>query len=353
MYLIDSAIIYKNTCECYCLYRQSQWNNLQAHYSGYWMFLTNSNDIGGFLWMQYMTIIQIMFYELITNKESSLLSCLCSVNKINVTTDNYTIKHNNNHRWTGCDLYPLIVGLNTAITKNLDECYRIYSKEKYGEQIFQNKPFNRGWNYANMIAEELQKLDYNIGQILSSATQNGDKQKEKTTELKKVEARDTISRIPNPEVTDKLNKFAENRKANDLALSEQIEQLQLSLQNELQQIIAIREGIDYNITQEAISQFVFLFSLLNDTLQYHSGSNRKDGYSNLIESCEDLLENIMQSLTMLGVEMINDVGKPFDPGRHKAVSGMQPKRLSSVTKVVKIGFIYKNKVLEKAEVEIT
>ena len=149
-----------------------------------------------------------------------------------------------------------------------------------------------------------------------------------------------------------MNQLAENRRANDSAISEQIQALQVSLQDELKQIMAIREGIDYNLTQEAINQFISLFTLLSETLIYHPNNENKDSYTNLVESCEDFLENIKQSLAMLGVAIINDVGKPFDPEKHKTVRGVQPTRMATISKVVKIGFAYKNKVLEKAEVEL-
>lgn len=335
IYFYDEAVAYR---DCH----------KQARYS----ILPKNNNYVEEVCEKYLNIIQVMFYELIKERESCLLSWLCNVNNIYGKGENYIIKNRTHNNETRYDIYPLIIGLNTYITNGLDECYTIFFRCKFDNKIFLNLPFDYRQDYNN-VAKELQRLDWNIKSILYEAIPNSNIQIRKPTELKNVKALERVFRIPEPGLTDKLNAFAEKRKAHDLALSEQFEQLQVSLQNELKQIREIREGIDYNITQEAISQFISLFSLLNDTLLYHSNSNSKESYTNLIESCEDLLANIIQSLAMLGVTIIDDVGKTFDPGKHKAVSGMQPNHLSTITKVVKIGFIYKNKVLEKAEVEIS
>jgi molecular chaperone GrpE (heat shock protein) len=240
-----------------------------------------------------------------------------------------------------------------AFSKNLEECGYLYST-KYRENAFQGKAFSKDSDCVVWATDALRVLDDNIGRILTSSVQSSKelKQKDNTRKAEKTRTLDTILRIHDPKLTDKLNRFAEDRRVNDSAMLERIQQLQVSLQDELKQIMAIREGIDYNITQEAISQFVSLFYLLSETLQYHPDDESKDSYHNLVESCEDFLENIKQSLAMLGVTIINDVSKPFDPEKHIAAHGFKAIRNGVITKVVKIGFAYKNKVLEKAEVEL-
>lgn len=307
----------------------------------------------------YVRIIGMMFYELITKKNSLLLSRLCDAGNLRVEVVNFSLTYQSfnsqvPHVENACDLYALIHGLNIAFSKNLDECSRLFATSKYAEFIFQARRFSQEFDYITPITEALRELDANIFRLCNAAFQGGEKtaQKEILAEPKSVMVSDRIIRAHDSKLTDKLNQLAENRKASDGAISEQVQQLQVILQNELKQIMAIREDIDYNIMREAICQFISLFSLLSETLQYHPNDDNKDSYYDLIESCKDFLENIKQSLAMLGVTIINDVGKPFDTEKHKAVRGMQPSRLAAVTKVVKIGFIYKNKVLEKAEVEL-
>ena len=302
----------------------------------------------------YVQIIGAMFFELITKKNSSLLSMLCAVNEINVDVVNFNTKFQRCNFKGTYDLLPLLVGLNAAFTRGLDECSYLYTS-KYGKDIFQGKVFSKDCDNVPAVTDELRTLDDNIGRCVSASSQSVEKQKREEKmpeEPNKSKVPDTILRIHDPKLTDKLNQFADNRMANDSAISEQLQTLQVSLQNELKQIMTIREGIDYSITQEAINQFISLFALLSETLRYHPNNKNKDSYTNLIESCEDFLENIKQSLAMLGVTIINDVGKPFDPEKHRTVRDVQPTRISTISKVVKIGFSYKNKVLEKADVEL-
>ena len=128
--------------------------------------------------------------------------------------------------------------------------------------------------------------------------------------------------------------------------------LQSSLQDELKEVMSIREEIEYKMMREAINQFLHLFSLVSEILQYHDKNDEnKDSHRNLIESCEDFLENIMQSLSIIGVKIINDEGTPFDPKRHEIANGGQAIR-TTVAKVVDVGFIYKEQILKKAVVEL-
>ena len=355
MVLTDSIKLYEVACKYGK--QQNQSGHLPGQHNGYGYnnygaTYSRSNSSHIDLETYYIQIIGTMFFELITKKNSGLLSLLCAVNEINVDVANFNTKFQRYNFKSTYDLFPLLVGLNAAFTKGLSECSYVYSK--YGKDIFQGKSFSQGYEYVTAVTDELQTLDDNIGRCVSASSQSVEKpkRKEEVSEPKKSKAPDTILRIHAPELTDKLNQLAENRRANDSAISEQIQALQVSLQDELKQIMAIREGIDYNLTQEAINQFISLFTLLSETLIYHPNNENKDSYTNLVESCEDFLENIKQSLAMLGVAIINDVGKPFDPEKHKTVRGVQPTRMATISKVVKIGFAYKNKVLEKAEVEL-
>lgn len=362
MVITDSTKIYEKACYYGRQLSQAQQGYSQNQSNGYSYvdgYSGSNYNQSVDLETYYVQIIGTMFYELITKKTSDLLSLLCSVNDIRIETVNYKIKYQSYNFKRTYDLMPIIDGLNTAFSKSLEECSYLFIT-KYKKDIFQGKAFNQGFDYVNWITDALRTLDDNIDRTLSAPTQSGDDKVKRDKTSKAIESKtkesktpETILRIHDPKLTDKLNQFADNRRANDFAMSEQIQQLQVSLQDELKQIMAIREGIDYNISQEAISQFLSLFALLSETLQYHPKDENKDSYHNLIESCEDFLENIKQSLAMLGVTTINDVGKPFDPEKHKTVRGMQPTRSATISKVIKIGFAYKNRVLEKAEVELS
>lgn len=350
MVITDSSGLYEKACQKAKRYIQSQQGyNGYGQRNGYGSGYSTNADLE----LYYVQIIGMMFYELMTKKNSSLLSMLCSLNGICVEATNFSISYRRYNSNTAWDIVPILDGLNTAFIKSLAECGFVFSK--YRKDIFQNKVFKEGFDYITSITADLKTLDENISRLLSLPLKVSEKikRKELPVEPKKAKVPDTILRIHDPKLTDKLNQFAENRRANDSALSEQIQQLQSALQDELKQIMAMREDIEYNITQEPIKQFISLFALLSETLQYHNPNDeKKDSYQNLIESCEDFLENIKQSLALLGVTMINDVGKLFDPEKHKTVRGIQPTRMATISKVVKIGFAYKNIVLEKAVVEL-
>jgi molecular chaperone GrpE (heat shock protein) len=352
MAVTDSLTLYNNACLKYSICPQ---NYQDYHGQKQRTDHTSADNQSVSLESYYVQIIAAMFHELMTRGSSSLLSKLCSINNIHFEAANFSIAYKRDGvSKTVWDIIPILDGINAVFTKNLDECNCIFSDHK--DNVFQGKVFKEGFDYAAVISSKLKILDENIGRILSASTQSEADSKQnqnaRTVKEEKPKTPDILLRIHDPKLTDKLNQLAENRRANDSDLSERIQQLQVSLQDELKQIMVIREGIDYNITQEAINQFVLLFFLVSETLQYHPNDENKDSYHNLVESCEDFLANIEQSLVMLGVTIINDINKQFDPEKHKAARDHQPTRGAMITKVVKIGFAYKDKVLEKAEVEL-
>lgn len=303
----------------------------------------------------YVEIIEAMFYELVTKRCSDLLSELCSKNGVRIELNNFRINFLkvNGNKEGGYDILPFLEGLDAAFSKNINECPGLYNKHQ--NDVFHNKRFIENYDHVKWIKEQLNQLDKKMGNLLSGQSLKGnhkEKQMEKKETSRKAKTSEKILRRHDPKMTEELNKLAKKRRENDNVISGQIQQLQISLQEELKQIMSIREGIDYNNSQEAIEQFLLLYSLISETLQYHPNEKNKDSYLNLVESCEDFLENIKQSLAMLGVDIINDVGQVFDPEKHRTVKGIQPIRGARISKVINIGFIYKNKVLEKAEVEI-
>jgi molecular chaperone GrpE (heat shock protein) len=291
-------------------------------------------------------------------RESDLLSAFCSSNNIYDTFTNFTIKKinlpgislKNNY-----DLLSIVDGITTAFLDSVDVCASKHWAT-YKGYTFQRTQLPKNHRYFVLVPELLGKFDVKIGSLLLSHTQHRNKQLQQgNAEPEKAKTPDITIRMHDSKHTDQLNQLAEKRIKDDVALTEKIQSLQMSLQDELKQIMEIREGIDYNTTEEAIRQFMELYSLLSDILQYHHPNKEEnERYCDLVDSCEDFLECIVQSLAILGVMLINDPpGTKFDSERHKSAHNATPQRQNIITRVVKIGFAYKNKVLEKATVELT
>jgi len=257
------------------------------------------------------------------------------------------------------DVLPIVTALVGLFRQDLKMYEDTYSKSK--EHIFRRESFSL---QPELLEKQYKLLDDSVGIFFAqrNSSSSGDspsdtpkKTSKKAEEAEKAKAPDIVLRIHDPKITDELNQLAEKRRESDSTLLKKIQQLQVSLQDELKQIMEIREGIDYNITEEAIRQFVSLFYLLSETLQYHNPDPKekdKEKYRDLVDSCEDFLGHIKQALSLLGVMIIDDKGKPFDPVKHKTARGIQPDRNGIIANVTKIGFSYKDKVLEKAEVEL-
>ena len=119
-----------------------------------------------------------------------------------------------------------------------------------------------------------------------------------------------------------------------------------------EKIWEIRDGIDFRTLEEPIYQLINLYQKLNGNLKRHPMTDKEKGYKELLARCNRFLEYIIQSLEMLGVEVISESGKKFNPDKNK-VADDEPVSLNSVvSKVNKFGFAYKGKIIEKAEVEV-
>jgi molecular chaperone GrpE (heat shock protein) len=287
-----------------------------------------------------------------TSGMSETISLLCAYNDVKTNLVNYSITNTTTIRNPNYDIYPILDGVNTACLYNLEECGKLFLS-KYHKDIFQGKVFVNGIDYKSIIIKELIKLDENMSKILNAFSSKNEisnlNKFEKKNEQKTFEP---ILRLHDNKFTDSLNRLASNRNDSDSKFIESILELQKVLQDELQEIISLREDIGFTLNHEAIMQFVSLFSLTHEILKFHPNYEDQESYNNLIESLEDLLCNIEQSIAMLGVTVINDVGKIFDTLRHKIINGLVPSRFSKILKVIKVGFIYKTSVLEKAEVFI-
>ena len=168
-------------------------------------------------------------------------------------------------------------------------------------------------------------------------------------EISRIEESNQMEHLSLPE---KLRLFASNRQREDEDLLQRIQHLQVDLQAELQEIAKIREGLEYETLRESIMQVLAIHDLLWNILENHPMPDSAAGYDNLIYSCQDLKENVVEALTMLGVTYINDTGVPYLPHMHRTPRGIQPVRNAMITKVLRPGFSYRSQTLEKAIVEL-
>ncbi len=170
-----------------------------------------------------------------------------------------------------------------------------------------------------------------------------------TPQTAQVEEPDPLSCLP---FSERLKVFASNRQKVDEDILQEIQHLRNDLQSELQEIAKIREGLEFETLQESISQVLAIHGLLWDILESHPMKDVNSGYYNLIDCCDDLRKNIVEALAMLGVTYINDAGIPYVPSMHRTQPGVLPTRNAMITKVLRPGFSYRSKTLEKAVVEL-
>lgn len=154
----------------------------------------------------------------------------------------------------------------------------------------------------------------------------------------------------------KLREFTQTRRADDSRLLDELKKLQSNMQEGLQAIMQTREGIEYAAMQEAISQLLLLHEEMWEILKFHPVDWKKDykeDYNNLVDSCKELQANIVQALAMLGVEPISSTNVPYDGKYHQAEQSVRVPvpRGAMVKSVLRPGFQYKEKILEKAIVQ--
>ncbi|MDO4571115.1 MAG: nucleotide exchange factor GrpE [Planctomycetia bacterium] len=334
-------------------------------FDGQWR---NDRSVANVLRNQYVEIISVMFFELATARRSRLLSTMISCCNEKFNAKNFIIDHmqftiDHTQKAGVQKLYSytalFLQGLVAACTEGLAGSVEVYDKYSVGgiAALLNQDRLTIEW-----LFDRLQQLDNCLGRILSPtistfANAAGEEEKETVSKTKKEPEKKFL--YHDPKLTSKLNELAEKREDSDSCWERKVEQLQRELQSiveltqcELRTIGEIRDGIEYTFMDEARRQLISIFTLISETLEYHPREETQEGYRSLLESCEVFMEYTKQSLSMLGVSIINDLGKAFDPNRHKLVRGALPSRHSQVTKVLKIGFSYKGRVLEKSEVEI-
>ena len=277
--------------------------------------------------LSYLQIVTAIFYELTTKKNSPLISEMCATNGIDFDAQNFQVEKISVSRLpyavNSFDMYIILVGLNEAFSKNLDACAMVY--ESFKNYVFAGNPLNP--KFFPQLINLLENIDEH---------------------LKK-----SSPQISNDEnLLQELNCIAKDRTEDDEKIIAEIIKVQADVQNSLKAISEIRDGLDFRTLQEPIKQLIYLYNKLDDNLKLHPQSDAAKGYERLLKRCQSFLKYIAQSLKMLGVELINETGGTFDPDKNKVIDDENFSLDSTVTKVNKIGFIYKGKVIEKSLVEV-
>ena len=267
---------------------------------------------------RYVQLVTTIFYELVTQKNSPLLSALCHVNQINFTPKNFRLEplQADFAVPTGVDLFLILYGLNVATSDNLDAACKVF--DEHADYVFHGGQFPT--EYLQNLRDGLSNLD------------NG---------LAKFTADDSHV----------LKTLADERHASDEKIIDEIKSLQLSLQDELRTIAQIRDGLDFAAQREPIRQLIELFDKLNEISQRHPLPDTQKGYGELVRRCQSLLRYVKQSLAMLGAQFVSEVNVPVNLNLHETPPDSRPTDRATVSKVLRDGFVYKGQVIRRAQVE--
>lgn len=335
----------------------------------------------------YLQILTTMFQELLTTKTSPLISKFCADNKINFEGKNFKIESVKipSPVPTSFDMGVILLGLAYAFTENLDTCATVHAncvRDIFRGQTLKDELRPSLLSALQTIDDCLEKfhstekivyVEKPVEKVVEKVIEKpAEKVIEKIVEKpvenaveKSVEK--PVEETAPPKVIDDnednlmkaLDEIAQNRKADDEKIVDEIKKVQQTMQDEfnavqesLKKISEIREEIDYRGLKEPIYQLIQLYHKIDDSLKRHPMEDTAKGYSSLMKRCESFLKYVTQSLKMLGVELIDETGITFNPDKNKIADDEQAPLDSTVTKIIKIGFIYKGQVLEKAEVEV-
>ena len=292
----------------------------------------------------YMRLVTTIFYELLKNKTSPLISKFCADNDINFQGKNFVIapfqKNYAAPKQISCDMFMIVFGVSVAFSENLDVCSNVYDEQSFKNFIFQNRGLDE--TYKSEIINCLNNID-NCMKNFQPVEKIVEKSVDPATKILFTEL-DTISK---------------NRVADDAKITDEVKRLQISLQNELaaiqqilKQISDIRDGIEYRNLKEPIYQLIQLHRKIFDSVKRHPMDDREKGYATLIKRFNSLLTYVVQSLKMLGVELIDETGGIFNPAKNKVAEDADNPLDCVVKKIIRPGFMYKGNVLEPAEVEV-
>lgn len=333
--------------------------------NSYTLYLEACNIVKNFpdeYWRKnfYLRIVTTMFYELLKDKTSPLISKFCADNEINFQAKNFTIapfqKNYAAPKPISCDAYMLTFGLSVAFNESLDACDKYYEEQAFKNFIFFGKILPE--TYAQEIMNCLATADNcmkNFQPVEKVIQVPVEKVVEKIIETPVENVTDPATKM----LLDELDGIAKNRVTDDAKITDEVKQLQISLQNELaliqqslKQISEIRDGVEYRDLKEPIYQLIQLHRKVFDSVKRHPMDDREKGYTTLIKRFNSVLTYVTQSLKMLGVELIDGTGGVFDPVKNKVADDADNPLDCVVKKIIRPGFMYKGTVLEQAEVEV-
>ena len=263
---------------------------------------------------RFAQLVTTIFYELVTQKNSPLLSALCHANGLNFTPKNFRLEptQENFANQTGADLFLLLYGLNVAAEENLDAACKVF--DEHADKQFPTEALPEMCDFC------LSKLDDGLAKFTADDSRE-------------------------------LNALANERHASDEKILDEIKRLQLSLQDELRIIAQIRDGLDFAAQRESIRQLIELSDKLNEILSRHPQPDAQKGYGELVRRCQSLSRYVRQSLAFLGAQFICETNVPVNLSLHETPPDSRPTDNAAVSKILREGFVYKGQVLRRAQVE--
>ena len=242
--------------------------------------LENRNKLQESVKKSYLQILTTVFHELITKRNSSLISVMCMKNRIDFNGENFNTDIDKPRALTcfesSGDMYYILYGLNTLFSKDLNACEHIFETIK--KSVFNNTKFD-----FRELKGHLKKIDSDLENF-------------STKEISAPKIQDDSEET----LTQSLGNIAQKLKADDEKIIGELTKIQTTMQNSLKQISEIRDNVEFRNMQEPVNQLIQLYRKLDETLKYPP---QEDGYKELIKLCKDFLQYITQSLEMLGVEI--------------------------------------------------
>lgn len=120
-------------------------------------------------------------------------------------------------------------------------------------------------------------------------------------------------------------------------------------------------GFSNDITENYVLQFarmqINLYNLISDNLDYHLFESKKSGnqdYVNAVSNYQEFLDMIMDNVSAFGVEEISSrMGMRFDGNIHEVIGNADfSPRMSSVKESVRLGFKYKDIIIQKEKIRV-
>lgn len=298
----------------------------------------------------YFFIVTAVFYELVTARESALISKFCRDYEISFDSKNFTVDSKTDaeviHPVAPMDIYIIIYGVVFAFS-SLDNSSRIFDMLK--DKFLRDLPVND--KELSQLMGNFKRLDESIGNFFDKAAPKVEVSPAAETQTEIVRAAYDENFIT------ELNKLASARTASDEKIIGDIKNLQLNLQEELKAVQSslknisdLRDDIDFRTVKAPLEQLLNLIDKLNDTLSQHPNETDGKGYAQLIRRCNSFSRYLLQALTALGAEIINETGVTINPDEHEVFGNASLQ--AKVVKVTRVGCRYKNAVIRKAEVEV-